>query len=208
MNLPSAFRRHWSKDIQLSRFQLQAIASAILSRSPGCRLLVFGLGNDTGLWLEVNGAGETCFLETSPEWIETVKARHPGLQVGLMPNFGLTVATSMGADEAALQACTIPAALRSARWDVILVDAPTGFAADQPGRAVAIYWALQLADRSTHVFVDDYERPLEGRFSDKYLKRRNTNSAVITASESLPSRKLFWSMGDPLGRDAASARNG
>ena len=61
---------------------------------------------------------------------------------------------------------------RSTRWDAILVDAPLGCCHTGPGRYQSIYAAYELAssyasdgEDVTHVFVDDYERPVEGLFS-------------------------------------------
>ncbi len=193
------FRESYSNSVQLSRYQAQAIGAAILSRSPGCRLLVFGLGHDTGLWLRLNATGMTHFLETSAEWMAIVGARHADISCGIMPDFGITVRTSMALTDEQLARCVIPDDIRYVEWDVILVDAPPGYEPQLPGRAVAIYWASRMADRRTHVFVDDYDRPLEAAFADRFLRTREGScSTVIQASEQVADRKLFWSMGDPL----------
>jgi hypothetical protein len=83
-SLLECFRLHYNRNILLSPFQAQTIGSAILSRMPGCNLLVFGLGNDTGLWLSLNKTGRTQFLESSEKWIHRTKRQHPALSVALL----------------------------------------------------------------------------------------------------------------------------
>ena len=197
-SLSNLFRRHYSSEIQLSAFQAQVIASAIATRSPGCRLLVFGVGNDSGLWLALNESGVNVFLETSDAWARVIAARYPGMTIQPMPTFGLTVETSAALTAADLAKYPPPESLRSSAWDVIVVDAPPGYSPGDPGRAVAVSWAASLAHRGTHVFVDDYDRPLEQRLADLLLRPRGTTSIVIPASELVNQRKTFWSVGDPL----------
>ena len=200
MRFTDQFRSHYRPEMQLSPYQAQTIGTAIRSRSPGCRLLVFGLGHDSELWLALNADGETCFCESSPRWIEMIGSRLHGARIREMPTYDLTVATSASLPPEALSAYPPPPDLAAIAWDVILVDAPPGYQPTDPGRAVAIHWASELAGRGTHVFVDDYERPLEERFATALLKdRRDTATCVVPASEAASYRKLFWSMGHPTG---------
>lgn len=198
MNFLATFRNAYKSGIQLSSFQAQTIAIAIRSRAPGCRLLVFGVGHDTALWLAMNFDGDTHFLEASTNWLARAKLEHPGIEITQMPTFGLTVANSAALTEEELAAYPMPQHLEDAEWDVIVVDGPSGYSSTDPGRALAISWAARLARRWTHVFVDDYERPLEARFTDLLLRRRRgTASCVIPASDHAQYRQLFWSAGDP-----------
>ncbi|MDR7039430.1 hypothetical protein J2X36_004206 [Methylobacterium sp. BE186] len=206
MRFLDQYRAHLRPAMQLSPYPSQAIGAAIRSRAPRCRLLVFGISDDSELWLALNGDGETVFCESSPDRIEAMRPRLPGARIEAMPTFGLSVATSTDLPLEALDAFPGPqelaafTSLAALTWDVILVDAPPGDRPLDPGRAVAIHWASRLADRGTHVFVDDYERPLEERFANALLRdRRDTASCVVPASEAAPYRKLFWSMGDPTG---------
>ena len=54
-------------NVQLDAEELRPIVEAIRAR-PGCRLLVFGCGNDSPFWEIVNSAGTTAFLEDNPHW--------------------------------------------------------------------------------------------------------------------------------------------
>lgn len=204
MNIKDVFATHYNENIQLSPFQAQTIASAIMSRYPACNLLVFGLGNDTGLWLELNKFGVTYFLETSKEWTEKVRAKFPNISVGIMPRFGLTVEKSMNLTADDMSAYPPPQALKDTHWDVILVDAPPGYKPQDPGRAVAIYWASCLATPDTHVFVDDYERPLESRMADMLVREGRTNMCTeIPSSHKRSKRRMFWSIGTPFSPEQA-----
>jgi hypothetical protein len=198
MPISEIFQRCYNEKILLSHYQAKIIASAIRARGPGCRLLVFGLGNDTGLWLKLNELGTTLFMETDPGWVETARAAHPGLPFCMMPTFGITVATSGGLTRHILEALEMPEMLRGSTWDVILVDAPPGFLDETPGRAVSIYWAAQLAAASADIFVDDYNRALERHFADLYIRQARPGlNMVIPASDAVSQRQLFWSVGRP-----------
>jgi len=198
MSITEAFEHLYTSAIQLSPLQARAISLTIVARKQGCNLLVFGVGNDTGLWLRLNDKGHTHFLETSQEWLQTVLTDHPSLSVSLMPTFGLTVASSQTLTEKDLTPFAILPELLAVKWDVIIVDAPPGYTPSDPGRAVAIYWAAKLAHPLTDVFVDDYERALEQHFADEYLrKRRQTSTLIVPASDAYSSRKLLWSMARP-----------
>lgn len=196
-----SFGANYNDKIQLSQYQTQVIGGAIRSRSPGCKLLVFGVGNDTPLWLALNPDGETHFLESDENWIATVRERISGISIGQFPDHGTTVqgSATMGADD--LSRFPPPPHLSSSEWDVILVDGPLGYANNHPGRAVSIYWASKFASERTHVFVDDYDRNIEMKFADMLLKARDTASVIIPSSDKASYRKLFWSMGSIVQSD-------
>ena len=58
-------------------------------------------------------------------------------------------------------------------WDLIMVDAPTGYHDEAPGRMSAIYTAGLMArnreDGETDVFVHDVDRVVEDKFSKAFL---------------------------------------
>jgi hypothetical protein len=199
VDLVQCFATAYNDRIQLSPYQAQVIGGAIRSRAPGCRLLVFGLGYDTDLWLSLNADGETHFVESSAEWMSQAVERNPGLSVSLFDGHGLTVATSSDIAFADLERYPVPAAIADRQWDVIIVDGPKGYRPGDPGRALPIYWAQKLAGPKTHVFIDDYERSLEQRYGDAlFRERRGTASYVIQASDHLQHRKMLWSAGSPI----------
>jgi hypothetical protein len=52
-------------------------------------------------------------------------------------------------------------------WDVVLIDGPTGYGEEEPGRTQPIYSVSQMVVQ--HLFVDDYDRKLERECCDAYL---------------------------------------
>lgn len=191
------FTENYNANIQLSPYQAQTIGAAIRSRAPGCRLLVFGVGNDTGLWLALNKDGTTVFIENSKEWAELSRSRHTNIHIEMLPQTDLTVSNSLNLPISALARYPVPASLNR-EWDVILVDGPPGYSANDPGRALAIAWAHRLARTSTHVFIDDYDRPLERHFANEFFSKDYDRATfIIPASDKASYRRLFWSAGNP-----------
>jgi len=178
--------------MQISPAQIELIGSAVLARSPGCRLLVFGLGRDAALWLALNSAGETLFVEDQPAYA----ARAPrGARIEMIDFAAHTsVGSSLTLDVRALDAAPLPPSLTHEPFDVILVAGPAGFHMDDPGRALAIRWASRLMRRETHVFVDDYNRAVERHFADLLLRHDNPPCVEI-ANEREAGKVMLWRIG-------------
>lgn len=194
----ATFRENYNSNIQLSPHQTQLIGAAIRTRAPGCRMLVFGAGHDTPLWLSLNKDGHTVILETSDKWAEVACNAHPDALIELMSAQSLTVAQSLEVTVDEIKSYRPPHHLANQEWDVILVDAPPGYKPTDPGRAIAIAWAYHLAGPGTHVFIDDYERAIERKFADALIRgRANSASYVIQASDTASHRLLLWSSGVP-----------
>ena len=160
-------------DEQLSAGEYLYLAELVLSRSP-CRFLVFGVGNDSGLWMMANPGGQTAFLESSALWSTQVRWRHPEIVI-----HGVVYGTErrlwrrmLDGPEAAL-ALDLPDEVAAERWDVIFVDAPASYADSCPGRMKSIYTAADLAHRhpGTDVVIHDCDRPLERAYCDRFLPR-------------------------------------
>ncbi|MBF2099361.1 MAG: hypothetical protein IGQ88_13455 [Gloeomargaritaceae cyanobacterium C42_A2020_066] len=179
-HLPMWWLLRWLRkhlDFQLNAKEITLILSAI-QRHPQCRLLVFGLGNDSLLWCRANCRGTTYFLEDNSAWFTTVTRAHPQLRADLI-QYGtqlhqwpelLTRPKALGLE--------LPGAATSAPWDVILVDAPAGFG-DGPGRMQSIYAAAtELGRPGTDVFVHDCDRPAEQAYCDQFLKPENLRAEV------------------------------
>ena len=75
----------------------------------------------------------------------------------------------------------LPNEVYETKWDLIMVDAPTGYHEEAPGRTSAIYTAGMMArnreEGETHVFVHDVNREVEDKFSmaflcDEYMKKQ------------------------------------
>lgn len=66
-----------------------------------------------------------------------------------------------------------PSEVYDIEWDLIMVDAPTGYHDDAPGRMSAIYTAGLMArnreEGETDLFVHDVDRVVEDKFSKAFL---------------------------------------
>lgn len=67
----------------------------------------------------------------------------------------------------------LPEEVYEIEWDLIMVDAPTGYHDGAPGRMAAIYTAGLIArnreEGETDVFVHDVDRVVEDKFSKTFL---------------------------------------
>ncbi len=201
------FRRHYSNDTQMSAPQIEAIAGAIKSRGPHCNMLVFGLGNDSPLWAALNANGYTLFLEDVGDWIAKILSVHPTLDVQRVSYAGTTVASAMQNPNQTIETAKAPAFLLERDWDVIIIDGPMGYAPGLPGRALPICWSRQISRRSTHIFVDDYDRKLEQAYADFLFKDRSTSRVVMPrpATSKVHASSMLWLIGcsDALMADQA-----
>ena len=171
-SLTDLLRQNYNPATQMSLGQSMVIASAIRSSGPGANVLIFGCGNDSGLWLSSNEAGYTMFVEDNPAWAKRTRRANPDMNIREISYGPVSVETSLPVDEAALSQNALPAFLRERKWDVILIDAPAGSAPDKPGRALPIYWSSLIASDTTHVFIDDYTRELERTYGDHFFRSR------------------------------------
>ncbi len=199
---PNIIRRRYKKSIQMSPGQVHAILNAIALAGPKCKLLVFGCGNDTRLWLEANRSGKTVFLESHPDWLAEVSRRNPTADIRRIEYpADLTVSNSLPIDEQRLSTYPVPAVMTEEAWDVIIVDAPQGFNGKAPGRALPIYWSSKVAGPQTQIYVDDYERALEREYAERFLNGRRKWYATIPRLEKHGRSSvglMLWSMGTGL----------
>jgi len=170
------------------------VSLRVLQRRAPCNFLVFGLGFDSPMWAALNHGGRTVFLEEDASWIASVRSKHPSLE-----SYHVTYDTVLTDADALLElrdhpACVaqpdlasaaeascrlalrgLPPVFHELEWDLIMVDAPTGWTPQSPGRMGAIYTAGMAArarrpgDGPTDVFVHDVDRPVEDAFSKAFL---------------------------------------
>jgi len=155
-------------DIQLEPNELLPIIRAILG-VPDCRLIVFGSGNDSLLWEEVNAGGTTVILEDNPAWIQRISSKLSSASIQQV-DYGTNVTDwpqMLDAGDELLLELPDHIGLRS--WDVVIVDGPAGFDDRLPGRSCSIVTASRLVAPGGKVFVHDCERPLERAFTARYL---------------------------------------
>ncbi|KAI0493385.1 hypothetical protein KFK09_023501 [Dendrobium nobile] len=176
---------------QQTHAEISVTARVLRNRSP-CRFLVFGLGLDSPMWAGLNHGGRTVFLEEDESWIATVRARFPSLEtyhvrydtrvrdadalmeIGRRPECLSTETTELRGSLCGLALKGLPDVFYDEEWDLIMVDAPTGWIPEAPGRMGAIYTAGMAArgrkaEGETDVFVHDVDRKVEDEFSKEFL---------------------------------------
>lgn len=159
-------------DIQLSRRELESIIGAIKSRGR-CRLLVFGLGNDSFFWDCINQGGKTIFLEDNEYWFDKILRQHQNLNAFRVDYNSKRTQWQDFLHSPELLDMELPDDALKNTWDVILVDAPAGYADSSPGRMKSIYLASKLSCDGGDIFVDDCDREIENIYSTHYLNDKN-----------------------------------
>ena len=186
-----------SPDMQISEGQTQVILAAIALIGSGCRLLVFGCGNDSALWHRANKNGKTVFVEHNEQWVDVVKTKFEYLDIR-RHTYETTVFSSLPIDEESLQAHEMPSFMTEEQWDIIIVDAPDGYRQKSPGRSLPIYWTSIVAAQSTQIFIDDYQRPLEEAYAKHFVEPRSQWNVVIPRNDRRGrdrDAKMLWSIG-------------
>lgn len=168
-----------------------SVSLRVLQRRAPCNFLVFGLGHDSPMWAALNAGGRTLFLEEDAAWIASVQAKHPHLHshhvaydtvltdadalLELRAHPACTDLAAAAAGGCRLAMKGLPDEVREVEWDLVMVDAPTGWTPQSPGRMSAIYTAGMAARARrpgtgpTDVFVHDVDRPVEDTFSRAFL---------------------------------------
>ncbi|KAL2342276.1 hypothetical protein Fmac_010216 [Flemingia macrophylla] len=173
---------------QQTQKEISVTARVLEGKSP-CKLLVFGVGHDSLMWSALNHGGRTIFVEEDEAWMEQMRRRFPTVEA-----YHVTYGSKVKEAERLMEAgrgeecravgdprysvCQLalkglPSVVYETEWDLIMVDAPTGYYDDAPGRMSAIYTAGMMARNrdsgDTHVFVHDVNREVEDKFSMAFL---------------------------------------
>lgn len=176
---PELFRkvrrfRRCNKGVQLQINEMLLIARTIRQFSK-CRFLVFGVGNDSPFWWEINKMGRTVFLEDDVQWFNQIMKKYPQLEAYLVRYpCQITEWKEVLARPDRLT-FNLPESVKKEKWDVILVDAPSGFKmiVGEAGRMSSIYMSSRLVAGEGFIFVHDAEREVERAYCSKYLKNDN-----------------------------------
>ncbi|KAL1292495.1 hypothetical protein HN51_053093 [Arachis hypogaea] len=167
-----------------------SVSARVLQKKSPCNFLVFGLGHDSLMWTSLNYGGRTVFLEEDKAWIDQIQQRIPGLesyhvaydtkvhQADDLIKIGMEEDECKKVSDPRFSKCQLahkgfPSEVYDIEWDVIMVDAPTGYFEGAPGRMSAIYTAGLIARNKeqgeTDVFVHDVDRKVEDTFSKAFL---------------------------------------
>ncbi|XP_044511186.1 glucuronoxylan 4-O-methyltransferase 3 [Mangifera indica] len=166
-----------------------SVSLRVLEKKSPCNFLVFGLGHDSLMWTSLNHGGRTVFLEEDKAWIHQIKEKFPTLesyhveydtkvhQADDLMKIGMGNECKAVSDprfsKCQLALKGFPSDVYDIEWDLIMVDAPTGYHDEAPGRMSAIYTAGLMArnreEGETDVFVHDVDRVVEDKFSKTFL---------------------------------------
>ncbi|KAI3460704.1 hypothetical protein Pfo_017367 [Paulownia fortunei] len=166
-----------------------SVSLKVLEKRSPCNFLVFGLGHDSLMWTALNHGGRTVFLEEDKSWIEQIQTQIPSLEsyhvvydtkvtqadelleIGMKEECKIVSDPRVSKCQLALKG--FPNEVYDIEWDLIMVDAPTGYFDGAPGRMSAIYTAGLMArnreNGETDVFVHDVDRVVEDKFSKSFL---------------------------------------
>ena len=157
----------YTPQIQLLREHIVAVLD-VMDRFPDPQVLIWGVGFDSRLWCNENKKGATIFIEDIPEWANLARGQMDCRVVMVKYDTLLPQADEL-IDHPDRLVLELPDDLEIKKFDVIVVDAPHGFAPDNPGRMKSIYMSNVLSHEGSHVFVDDMGRRVESIYSRRYL---------------------------------------
>lgn len=161
---------------QLSVAEYSCIAEQLQSKAP-CNFLIFGLGNDSQLWIDLNKGGKTVFIEDNSAWFAQKQEDIPGL-VAYLVNYNTTLSQWKELlNQRSKLKMNLPEEIMNTKWDVIFVDAPAGYG-NNAGRMKSIYMSSRLTGKHTDVFVHDCNRVVENTYATKFLKKKNLVKSI------------------------------
>jgi len=184
----------------MSRSQYEEIAKELESYCP-CNLLVFGLGDDSYLWQNLNINGLTVFLENDNDWISKFLneeneecpyfifsgTERENIQNNNLKIHRIEYKTNVQDydlikfDEKKIK-IDLPTDVTQVLWDFIIVDAPLGHQPPRPykgpGRMSSIFSASSLIKEDGIVVIDDFNRDVEKIYSKHYFGEENLFKVV------------------------------
>jgi len=152
--------------------QLKVICATIKRKTP-CKLLVFGLGNDSFFWSSLNRNGTTIFLEDNKEWFQNIMKKAKNIKAFMVSYNTQRKDWKTMLENKSLLEMTLPDNVENEAWDIILVDAPAGWKDENPGRMKSIFLSSKLIRNSGDIFVHDCNREVEEIYCDKFLQEEN-----------------------------------
>ncbi|CAN0897985.1 Protein IRREGULAR XYLEM 15 [Linum grandiflorum] len=196
---------HHSTDSRLSKKEFKLLSNLVKRKAP-CNLLIFGLGNQHLKLSFLNSGGKTLFLEDDSNkinnfqpkinkessWIYRVEYPIPAEKAYELlkharesPECRPAILQNSTGGSCRLSLTNLPGQVNEERWDVVVVDGPSGDSPEAPGRMSAIYTAGLIARRAsssgknvtTHVVVHDVHRTIEKWFSWEFLCEENLVSS-------------------------------
>lgn len=161
---------------QMSLHEYVEITHVINKRSP-CNVLIYGLSNDSELYMKMNAGGNNIFIETDMEWIKKASKKIPTENI-IHHVFQTSVKKSL--ENKCTSSYILSNYLNLYDWSVIIVDGPKGWRNDMMGREIPIRESssiLKKINSGIDVFVHDVDRPLEKMACDKYFPNTASKSS-------------------------------
>lgn len=151
-----------------------------LRRRVAPKFLVFGMGCDSAFWHAANRQGRTSFLEDNREWFVRMRQRTPRLDAHLVAYTTCRCQCNdlLSSESHARCEVALPRSIAAIRWDVILVDGPSGNTDTDPGRMQSIFMAAKLVADDGEVFVHDIDRMVERVCAHRFLAPTRICSTV------------------------------
>ncbi|TQE12945.1 hypothetical protein C1H46_001591 [Malus baccata] len=178
----------------LSKKEYQLLSNLISQKAP-CNLLIFGLEPQYVSLSSINTGGTTVFLEDDQNKISTLKPNSNttrvykvDYQIPAKEAYKLLQHARGNPDckpkllqqsKCQLALKNLPQEVYELKWDVVVVDGPSGNTPEEPGRMSSIYSASMIARNAniTHVVVHDVDRMIEKWFSWEFLCDENLVSS-------------------------------
>lgn len=160
-------KKYYKKEIQLDPTVISDILDELINDDK--KMLVFGVGFDSELWYHA-AKYNILFVENNLQYIEL--ARKQNLPISVYPYENISVKNSFQLTDKQLDEFPLP--LLDPPYDIILIDGPEGYAEEKPGRLLPIYWSWKyLSKKSTKIYVDDANRPLEMSAVKRFFHQEN-----------------------------------
>ncbi|XP_062028259.1 glucuronoxylan 4-O-methyltransferase 1 [Rosa rugosa] len=181
---------------RLRKKEYQLLSNLISQRAP-CNLLIFGLEPQYLSLSSINAGGTTIFLEDDVNKISTMTTDSNTTRIyrvdyevpakeayNLLKHARENPVCAPSSKQLQVSKCqlalkNLPQEVYELKWDVVVVDGPSGNRPEAPGRMAAIYTASMLARNGniTDVVVHDVDRTIEKWFSWEFLCDENLVSS-------------------------------
>lgn len=157
----------------LTNKEFQLLTNIISARSP-CNVLIFGLAAQYLVLPSLNTEGTTVFLEDNPAKEAYELLKHARTDPACRPQARPIISSTC---KLALK--QLPKKVYKLKWDVILVDGPSGDSPEAPGRMAALYTAAMIARSGdlTDILVHDIDRMVENWYTWEFLCEENLISS-------------------------------
>ncbi|KAJ0112185.1 hypothetical protein Patl1_01221 [Pistacia atlantica] len=165
------------------------LLSDLIKRKAPCNLLIFGLEPQYIKLSKMNAGGITIFLEDDSKKISAIKSKSKRTEIykveysipakdayKLLKHARQNPDCAPGSGPLQASKCklalkNLPQEVYKHKWDVVVVDGPSGDAPQAPGRMSTIYTSsiIARAGNATDVLVHDIDRTIEKWFSWEFL---------------------------------------